>query len=418
MIEVKCSRGNEPKIKVIGIGGGGNNAIERMIESGIKGVEYVSVNTDIQILDQSKANSVIQIGKKLTNGFGAGADPSIGEAAAGENEEDIKKCIEGTDLAILTCGMGGGTGTGAIPVIAKLCKDMGILTVAVVTTPFSFENTPRMKAAQSGLEKLKDCVDTLLVIPNDRLLSLSEKPMLLEDAFMLADSVLKFTIEGMTNIVYNKGIINVDFNDLKTILKNKGIGHFGIGTVDADKPVLDAVNQAINSSFLDTTVKGAENILINTCGKINLISLNEAINYLKEVAAPNANFIWGTVTDENSDPEKVIVTVIATGLSEKRQESMFPGFRRPEIPGVNNTRANIPRDNIQRDNIPRVNIPRTDTSWADTSWADTLRADTSRIDIQRADIARTDFPRSGSVGVGRDTKPIQIPDFLANRIAK
>lgn len=403
MIEVKCSRGNEPKIKVIGIGGGGNNAIERMIESGIKGVEYVSVNTDSQILDQSRANSVIQIGKKLTNGYGAGADPSIGEAAAGENEEDIKKCIEGTDLAILTCGMGGGTGTGAIPVIAKLCKDMGILTVAVVTTPFSFENTPRMKAAQNGLEKLKDCVDTLLVIPNDRLISLSEKPMLLEDAFMLADSVLKFTIEGMTNIVYNKGIINVDFNDLKTILKNKGIGHFGIGTVDADKPVLDAVNQAINSSFLDTTVKGAENILINTCGKVNLLSLNEAINYLKQVASPNANFIWGTVTDENADPEKVVVTVIATGLPEKKQDSMFPGFTRPEIPGVN----------IPRANIPRVNIPR-----ADTSRADTLRADTSRIDIQRADIARTDFSRSGSVGVGRDTKPIQIPDFLANRIAK
>lgn len=320
MLEIKVDNfTNGPKILVIGIGGGGNNALDRMISSQVQGVNYMAVNTDVQVLDSCQAEVKLQIGKKITAGYGAGASPEIGETSALENEEEIKNAIAGADMCIITCGMGGGTGTGAAPVIAKYCKDLGILTVAVVTTPFSFESIPRVKAAQQGVEKLKTNVDTLLVIPNDKLLSLSDKPLFLEDAFQMADSVLKYTIEGIANIIYNKGIVNIDFNDLKATLLNKGIGHLGIGTVDVEESVLEAVKQAINSPLLETSIQGAENILINTCGKVNVVALNEAIGYVRELAGGQVNIIWGTVSEENFQEDKIVVTLIATGMPDLEQ---------------------------------------------------------------------------------------------------
>lgn len=320
MLEIKCdSFATGPKILVVGVGGGGNNALDRMINSGLSGVKYMAVNTDVQVLENCRAESKIQIGKKLTKGYGAGADPQIGEAAALENEEEIKNLIEDSDMCIITCGMGGGTGTGAAPIIAKCSKEAGILTVGIVTTPFFFENTPRIAAAQSGIEKLRANVDTLLVIPNDKLLGLSEKPLLVEDAFEMADSVLKYTIEGITNIVQNKGAVNLDFNDLRTTLLNKGEGHLGIGKVSVDCTVLDAVKQAVNSPLLDTTIEGAENILINTSGKVDVMALSAAINYVRELAGDKVNIIWGTVTEENFDQEKLVVTLIATGMSKNKK---------------------------------------------------------------------------------------------------
>ena len=317
MLEIKSERLIDgPKIMVIGVGGGGNNALDRMIDSNLLRVDYVAVNTDIQVLNDCKAGIKVQIGKKLTKGYGAGADPQIGEAAALESEDEIRALIEGADMCIVTCGMGGGTGTGAAPVIAKCCMDAGILTVGVVTTPFSFENTPRIAAAQNGVEKLKETVDTLLVIPNDKLIGLSDKPLLLEDAFEIADSVLKYTIDGITNIVHNKGLINLDFNDLRTTLLNKGIGHLGIGTVDVECSVLEAVKQAINSPMLETSIEGAENLLINTSGKVNIMALNEAISYVREIAGSKVNIIWGTVTQPDQDADKIVVTLIATGMSK------------------------------------------------------------------------------------------------------
>lgn len=326
MLEIKCDYSvDEPKIVVIGVGGGGNNALDRMIDSHLPGVSYAAVNTDIQVLNACKAEMKIQIGRKLTKGYGAGADPEIGETAALENEEEIRTTIEGSDMCIITCGMGGGTGTGATPVIAKCCKDAGVLTVAVVTTPFSFENTPRIAAAQTGIEKLKVNVDTLLVIPNDKLIGISEKPLLLEDAFEMADSVLKYTIEGITNIVYNKGVVNLDFNDLRTTLTNKGIGHLGIGTVDVECSVLEAVKQAVNSPLLETSIEGAENLLINTSGKVNIMALNESISYVRELAGDKVNIIWGTVTQEDHDEEKIVVALIATGMSKgEKQPKVTP----------------------------------------------------------------------------------------------
>ncbi len=320
MIEVAMENSlNEPKIVVIGVGGGGNNAVDRMIESNLINVSYIAINTDVQVLETNKSDTKIQIGKKLTKGYGAGANPEIGETAALESEQEITEAISDADMCIITCGMGGGTGTGATPVIAKLCKDAGVLTVAVVTMPFSFESSPRVMAAKEGIEKLKENVDTLLIIQNDKLISFSDKPLALEDAFEVADSVLKYTIEGITSIVRNKGVINLDFNDLKTTLLNKGIGHLGIGSVDSECSVLDAVKQAINSPLLETTIEGADYLLINTSGKVNIVELNEAINYVRELAGSNVNIIWGTVTGENYDPEKIVVTLIATGMSKKEK---------------------------------------------------------------------------------------------------
>lgn len=316
MLEIKdaaCRR--RPNISVIGVGGGGNNAISRMAEVNVENVTYIAINTDVQVLEDCPNGYKMQIGQKLTGGYGAGADPAIGQASAKESEEEIAAMLEETDMVILTCGLGGGTGTGAIPFIAKMSKDRGILTVAIVTLPFSFEGSPRQITAKSGLEELQKNVDMLLVIPNDKLLVASNKPFYLEEAFLLADSVLKSAILGITNIIYNSGCINLDFNDIRTTLSNKGLGHLGIGRVPADGSLLEAVKQAVNSPLLETNICGATNILLNTSGRVNLLEVNEAMNYVREAAGGNVNIIWGTVANANSDSE-LEVTLIATGMSE------------------------------------------------------------------------------------------------------
>ena len=332
---------NGPSILVVGVGGGGNNAVDRMICGNSCGVAYAAVNTDIAVLEHCQAPIRQQIGMKLLKGYGAGADPSLGEAAAMENEEDLKNMVEGRDMVIITCGMGGGTGTGAAPVLAKCCKALGILTMAVVTMPFAFENKPRMAAAESGVLRLKEQVDTLLVIPNDKLLGLSDKPLDLDEAFLMADSVLKYTIEGISGIVYNRGTVNIDFNDVKTTLANKGIGHLGIGTAEEDGSILEAVKQAVNSPLLDTSIKGAANLLVNTSGKVSIVALNEAIGYIRELAGDNVNVIWGTVPSPAYGEGKIVVTVIATGM--------------PEEPPADNS---ISPNAISSDSVPTYVTPR------------------------------------------------------------
>jgi len=319
MIEIKSedARSKMPKIAVVGIGGGGENAVSRMRKSDKNSyVTYFAVNTDLQALESVEADERIQIGRKLTDGMGAGADPSIGEAAAKESEEDIEKALKEFNMVILTCGMGGGTGTGAISHIAKICKSNKSLTVAVVTLPFEFEGTPRMDAARAGLSKLRESVDTLIVIYNDKLLEISDKGMELESAFVFADTILKFTVEGITNIVFNTGTINLDFNDLRTTLKDKGTGHLGIGICESGTPILEAVKQAVNSPLLDTSVAGATNIIVNVSGKVNIMELNQAMRYLKEITGDGVNIIWGTVQDESRSADETVVTLIATGMGE------------------------------------------------------------------------------------------------------
>ena len=335
MIEIKTQESdNMPKIAIVGIGGGGCNAISRMADSNFSHVTYIAVNTDLQSLEDANATTLLQIGKKLTNGFGAGADPSIGESSANESEEELENILKEFNMVILTCGLGSGTGTGAIPAIAKICRSLQILTVAVVTLPFTFENTPRMICAKNGLEKLRETVDTLLVIPNDKLLEISEKTFYLEDAFKMADTILKYTIDGITNIIFNRGVVNLDFNDLKTTLKDKGNGHLGIGTVPSGTSILEAVKQAIHSPLLDTSIKGASNIILNSSGRINLLELNEAIAYVRELAGESVNIIWGTVTDNNQTEDEVVITLIATGMDEEnlQKEPSKPTAASSETP--------------------------------------------------------------------------------------
>lgn len=316
-----------PDVCVIGIGGAGSNAVSRMADNSFSHIHYAVLNTDLQALEACPIPVKLQLGPKLTGGFGAGADPAVGQAAALESSEEIQKLTAGTNMVILTCGLGGGTGTGAAPVVAQICKDAGILTLAVVTTPFSFEGLPHAQAAEAGLEELKKHVDTLLVIPNDKLLTLPEairgRSFCLEEAFSLADTVLGHTIESIANIIFHNGLINLDFNDLSTVLRDKGLGHIGIGYAAPDTPVMEAMKQAIHSPLLDTDITGATNILINSAGRIDLTELSEAIAHVRDLAEENVNIIWGTVTDQETVKDQKIITLIATGIKDSAESPCF-----------------------------------------------------------------------------------------------
>lgn len=309
---------NIPNIKVIGVGGCGNNAINRLAHQTPYPIQFVAINTDQMVLDKSEADTCITIGKKLTGGFGAGGNPEIAYAAAEESADEIKEIINDANMVILTAGMGGGTGTGALPYIAKMCKDLGILTVAVVTTPFSFENPNRSDVARAGIQNLEKCVDTLLVISNDKLLTSNEKIVTMSSAFTLADSVLKNSIDTITNIVFNCGTVNLDFNDLKTVLGDKGYGHLGIGYADENTSITDAVKQAVNSPLLSTNLSGAKYVMINSSGDVNLIELNNAIQYIQEIVGTEAKIMWGTVSSKEQleDNKNSLITIIATGLND------------------------------------------------------------------------------------------------------
>ena len=331
MIEVKNTSTINPKILVIGIGGGGNNAVNRMVNSNTcsDSLEYVAINTDQMVLNNSQAAQTLTIGPKLTGG--AGGNPEIGCASAEESEDAIKSILSGCNMAILTAGMGGGTGTGATPVIARLCKEMNILSIAVVTKPFSFEGCKKEKSAEAGIEKLTEQIDTLFVIPNKRLFTNTDKNLTVAEAFELADSVLKNTIEAITNIINNCGLINLDFNDLKSVLGHKGLGHIGISHVNDRNAIMDAMKEAIHSPLLETDLQGASHVLINCSAGLNLVELNTAISYVQEIVGNNADIIWGTVsTDEN--PDDISVTLIATGFSTptaKEHPSILPKYSVP-----------------------------------------------------------------------------------------
>ncbi|EEQ61344.1 cell division protein FtsZ [Clostridiales bacterium 1_7_47FAA] len=297
------------------MGGAGNNAVNRMIDENIAGVEFIGVNTDKQALQFCKAPTAMQIGEKLTKGLGAGARPDIGEKAAEESSEEISQALKGADMVFVTCGMGGGTGTGAAPVVAKIAKDMGILTVGVVTKPFRFEAKTRMSNALEGIENLKNSVDTLIVIPNDRLLEIVDRRTTMPDALKKADEVLQQAVQGITDLINVPGLINLDFADVQTVMIDKGIAHIGIGKAKGDDKAIEAVKQAVSSPLLETTIEGASHVIINISGDISLIEANEAASYVQELSGDEANIIFGAMYDENAQDEATI-TVIATGLDE------------------------------------------------------------------------------------------------------
>lgn len=348
------------KIKVVGVGGGGNNAVNRMIESKLQGVEFISVNTDKQSLFSSKAEYKIQIGEKLTRGLGAGANPEVGSKAADESRDDIYASLQGADMVFITAGMGGGTGTGAAPIVAQIAKEMGILTVAVVTKPFSFEGKRRMKNAVIGIEELRAQVDTLVTIPNDRLLQIAEKKTTMIEAFQIADSVLLQGVQGISDLIAIPGLINLDFADVKTIMFERGLAHMGIGTATGDNNIIDAVKTAITSPLLETTVSGATGVLLNVTGAdIGVLEVNEAAELIREIADPEANIIFGAALDENMTGE-VRVTVIATGFDS--DDMLFS-----KLPQMETKKVEV-KAQTETETQPEVVETKTETVEEDTDF--------------------------------------------------
>lgn len=323
MLEFDIPQGNMAHIKVIGVGGGGNNAVDRMIEDKLDGVEFISVNTDSQALVKSKSEMKIQIGEKLTKGLGAGGNPDIGAKSAEETHEEIAQALKGADMIFITAGMGGGTGTGAAPKIAEISKEMGILTVGVVTKPFNFEGKKRMLNAERGVAELKQNVDTLVIIPNQRLLSVIDKKTTLTEAFRKADEVLRQGVQGIADLISNPGVINLDFADVRTIMADKGIAHMGIGRASGENKAEVAAKAAIQSPLLETTIEGAKSVLINFSGDMNLglLETEQAAELIRESLDPEAEIIFGTTINEDLEDE-VIVTVIATGLEGESRPSL------------------------------------------------------------------------------------------------
>jgi len=330
MLEFEFNELSTAQIRVIGVGGGGCNAVNRMIEDGLKGVNFMSVNTDKQALNSSKAETKIQIGEKLTKGLGAGANPEIGQKAAEENFEEITKFIMGADMVFITAGMGGGTGTGAAPVIAKAAKDLGILTVGVVTRPFTFEGKKRREHADMGIKYLKKYVDSLVIVPNDKLLQISEKRTTMMEAFAKADDVLKQGVQGISDLIAEAGLINLDFADVKTVMSDRGVAHMGVGRGRGEDRVNDAVRTAIESPLLETSINGAKAILLNVMGgyDLGMLEINEIADQIEQAADEDAIVIFGSTVREDLQDE-IVITVIATGFEERPSAEMGCNIGKP-----------------------------------------------------------------------------------------
>lgn len=316
LLEIKTSDASSgAKILVVGVGGAGNNAVNRMIDESISGVDFIGVNTDKQALSLCKAPKLLQIGEKLTKGLGAGAKPEIGEKAAEESYDELLNALQNYNMVFVTCGMGGGTGTGAAPVVAKIAKDLGILTVGVVTKPFRFEARARMTNALAGIEKLKGNVDTLIVIPNDKLLEIVDRRTTMPEALKKADEVLQQAVQGITDLINVPAVINLDFADVQTVMRGKGIAHIGIGSGKGDDKAVEAIKMAVESPLLETTIKGATDVIINVSGDISMYDADDAANYVQQIAGEDINIIFGAMYDD-SQPDTCKITVIATGLEE------------------------------------------------------------------------------------------------------
>ncbi|MED1441656.1 cell division protein FtsZ [Aeribacillus composti] len=338
MLEFDTNIDGFATIKVIGVGGGGNNAVNRMIEHGVQGVEFIAVNTDAQALNLSKAETKMQIGAKLTRGLGAGANPEVGKKAAEENKEQIEEAVKGADMVFVTAGMGGGTGTGAAPVIAQIAKDLGALTVGVVTRPFTFEGRKRAMQAAGGIAAMKEAVDTLIVIPNDRLLEIVDKNTPMLEAFREADNVLRQGVQGISDLIAVPGLINLDFADVKTIMSNKGSALMGIGVATGENRAAEAAKKAISSPLLETSIDGAQGVLMNITGGTNLslYEVQEAADIVASASDQDVNMIFGSVINEDLKDE-IIVTVIATGFREteinpsKQEARPFAPNKKPNV---------------------------------------------------------------------------------------
>ena len=385
MLEIMTNEAeSSAKIIVIGVGGAGNNAVNRMVEEAIGGVEFVGVNTDKQALTLCKAPTVLQIGEKITKGLGAGAQPEVGQKAAEESIEEVKKIIEGADMVFVTCGMGGGTG--AAPVIAGAAKEMGILTVGVVTKPFRFEAKTRMNNALAGIENLKKAVDTLIVIPNDKLLEIVDRRTTMPEALRKADEVLQQAVQGITDLINLPALINLDFADVQTVMTDKGIAHIGIGEARGDDKAMEAVQQAVSSPLLETTIKGATHVIINISGDISLMDANDAASYVQELTGEDANIIFGAMYDD-SVADYARITVIATGLTDNNLQNTPFGNRASNSVFGNTKKTSQSQPGGMNLNMPSFSLPTMNSTQFGTK--------TPTSTVQKKDI--------------------QIPDFLKNR---
>lgn len=389
MLEIMSNEAeSSAKIIVIGVGGAGNNAVNRMVEEAIGGVEFVGVNTDKQALTLCKAPTVLQIGEKITKGLGAGAQPEVGQKAAEESIEEVKQLMEGADMVFVTCGMGGGTGTGAAPVIAAAAKEMGILTVGVVTKPFRFEARTRMNNALAGIENLKKAVDTLIVIPNDKLLEVVDRRTTMPEALKKADEVLQQAVQGITDLINLPALINLDFADVQTVMIDKGIAHIGIGEGKGDDKAMEAVQQAVSSPLLETTIQGASHVIINVSGDISLMDANDAASYVQNLTGEDTNIIFGALYDDK-EADYVRITVIATGLDDETARK----------PSVSRDKKTAKTEEVVQQPVQQ----------------------TAHVETQQPAFKMPTFqqPTFGS-NTGNFTstvpkKDIQIPDFLKNR---
>ena len=329
------------RIKVIGVGGGGNNAVNRMIEEGIEGVEFIAVNTDAQALRQSNAGVTMQIGNALTRGLGAGANPDVGREAVAESQVQIRDVLQGADMVFVTAGMGGGTGTGAAPAIAQIARELGILTIGIVTRPFTFEGRKRTKNAQVGIDAMRQAVDTLIIIPNDRLLGVVGKKTPMLEAFREADNVLRQGVQGISDLIAVPGLINLDFADVKTIMSNQGTALMGIGVAEGEGRAIEAVRQAISSPLLETSISGAKGVLMNITGgsDLSLFEVQEAADIVASASDDDLNMIFGSIINENLK-NKIIVTVVATGFDDLDIPSLNPS-QTPSIDKVPKRRREI-----------------------------------------------------------------------------
>ncbi len=355
MAEIKPDIETFAKIKVVGVGGSGGNAISRMIDAKIKGVEFVAINTDAQALHHSKAQEKVHVGKNLTKGLGAGMNPEVGRQAAEENRDEIQEVLKGSDMVFVACGLGGGTGSGAAPIVAETAKELGALTVGVVTKPFAFEGSQRRAIAEEALENLKDRVDTLITIPNDRLLSIIDRKTTLVNAFRIVDDVLRQGVQGISDLITRPGEVNVDFADVRAIMEDSGSALMGIGIASGENRATEAARAAINSPLLELSIDGAKGVLFNISGSsdIGMLEINEAANIITETIDPNAKVIFGAVTDDQIRKGEIQITVVATGFDLPRTKDALPGLvtRVPSNPTTHRERT---QERTRTESIPTI----------------------------------------------------------------
>jgi cell division protein FtsZ len=412
MAEIKPDIETFAKIKVVGVGGAGNNALSRMIDAKIKGVEFVAINTDAQALHHSKAGEKVHIGKNLTKGLGAGMNPEIGRQAAEENRDEIQETLKGSDMVFVTCGLGGGTGSGAGPIVAETAREQGALTVAVVTKPFAFEGSQRRAIAEEALENMKDRVDTLITIPNDKLLSIIDKKTTLVSAFRIVDDVLRQGVQGISDLITNPGIVNVDFADVRAIMEDSGVALMGIGIASGENRAEEAAKAAINSPLLELSIDGAKGVLFNITGSsdLTMMEINEAANIITESIDPNAKVIFGAVSDDTTRKGDIQITVVATGFDTPRKESIGLVNR---VSGANRSAFGISK---QKESV----VPEDDD---DEDFTNAILFSTRQIEkpgliVEEKVPSRNTHPRAGEVQELDQDDDLEIPAFIRRKMKK